>query len=109
MSVATLPNVPPDPTGAATPQELGRRLRALMTQRRCSVDAVVRRSSLAGTPISRATAHNLIAARSHPRRDTLLAFLRGCQVPPREQIRWLIAYDQIFPEGRTPAPKLSAS
>ena len=34
----------------------------------------------------------------------LLAFLRGCQVPPREQIRWLIAYDQIFPEGRRPAP-----
>ncbi|MEV4348032.1 hypothetical protein AB0J83_26550 [Actinoplanes sp. NPDC049596] len=68
------------------------------------MDAVVRRSSLAGTPISRATAHNLIAARGHSRRDTLLAFLRGCQVPPREQIRWLIAYDQIFPDGRRPAP-----
>jgi hypothetical protein len=105
MSVATMSNVPPDPTGAATPQELGQRLRALMSQRRCSVDSVVRRSSLAGTPISRATAHNLIAARGHSRRDTLLAFLRGCQVPPREQIRWLIQYDKIFPDPRRPVTR----
>ena len=100
MSAATTLTVPPDPTGAATPVELARRLHALMTARRRSLDSVARRSRDAGTPISRATVHNLITARSVPRRESLVAFLRGCGVPPREQIRWLTKFDEVFPEGR---------
>ena len=100
MSAATTSTVPPDPTGAATPVELARRLNALMQARRRSLDSVARRSRDAGTPISRATVHNLITARSVPRRESLVGFLRGCGVPPREQIRWLTKFDEVFPEGR---------
>jgi hypothetical protein len=97
MSTATIPAVPPDPTGAATPAEFALRLHALMGARRRSLDSVARRSRDAGTPISRATVHNLITARSVPRRDSLVAFLRGCGVPPQEQIRWLTKFNQVFP------------
>ena len=100
MSTAIAPTVPPDPTGAATPIEFARRLRALMDARRRSLDSVAKRSRDAGTPISRATVHNLITAASVPRRDSLVAFLRGCGVPPREQIRWLTKFDAVYPEGR---------
>jgi hypothetical protein len=100
-----MPAVPPDPTGAATPAEFARRLQALMAARRRSLDSVARRSRDAGTPISRATVHNLITAGSVPRRDTLVGFLRGCGVPPREQIRWLTKFDQVFRDGSaTPRP-----
>jgi hypothetical protein len=97
MSTATIPAVPPDPTGAVTPAEFAGRLHALMAARRRSLDSVARRSRDAGTPISRATVHNLITARSVPRRDSLVAFLRGCGVPPQEQIRWLTKFNQVFP------------
>ncbi|MEV8504857.1 helix-turn-helix domain-containing protein [Actinoplanes sp. NPDC051475] len=115
MSVATTPTVPPDPTGAATPIEFARRLRALMDACRRSLDSVALRSRAAGTPISRATVHNLVTARSVPRRDSLVAFLRGCGIPPREQIRWLTAFDVVYPDprrgavpprGAAPAPVL---
>lgn len=96
MSAATTLVVPPDPTGAATPVEFARRLRALMDARRRSLDSVARRSRDAGTPISRATVHNLITAGGTPRRDTLVCFLRGCGVPPREQIRWLTKFDEVY-------------
>ena len=99
MSTATALTVPPDPTGAATPVEFARRLRALMDARRRSLDSVARRSRDAGTPISRATVYNLITAASVPRRDSVVAFLRGCGVPPREQIRWLTKFDTVYPEG----------
>jgi len=100
MSSAIPAPVPPDPTGAATPVEFARRLRALMAARRRSPDSVARRSIDAGTPISRATVHNLVTARTVPRRDSLLAFLRGCGIPPREQIRWLTAFDAVYPDPR---------
>ena len=105
MSVATTSAVvPADPAGAATPGEFARRLRALMVARRRSLDSVARRSKDAGTPISRATVHNLITGGSMPRRETLLGFLRGCGVPPREQIRWLTAFDVVYAQGR-PTPR----
>jgi hypothetical protein len=100
MSTATISTVPPDPTGAATPIEFARRMRALMDACRRSLDSVAMRSRDAGTPISRATVHNLTTGRSVPRRDSLVAFLRGCGVPPREQIRWLTKFDEIYPDGR---------
>ena len=101
MTIATVQTVPPDPTGAATPIEFAGRLKALMAARRRSLDSVARRSRDAGTPISRATVHNLItAAGGVPRRDTLVGFLRGCGVPPREQIRWLTKFDEVYPQGR---------
>jgi len=96
MSAVTIPAVPPDPTGAATPLEFACRLRSLMQARRRSLDSVTRRSHDAGTPISRATVHNLITARCVPRRESLVAFLRGCGVPPREQIRWLTTFDEVY-------------
>jgi hypothetical protein len=107
MSTATISTVPPDPTGAATPVEFAQRMRALMDACRRSLDSVAMRSRDAGTPISRATVHNLTTARSVPRRDSLVAFLRGCGVPPREQIRWLTKFDEIYPDGRRGAqPRL---
>jgi hypothetical protein len=100
MSTATTSAVPPDPTGAATPVEFAGRLRALMDTRRRSLDSVARRSRDAGTPISRATVHNLITAGGTPRQETLLGFLRGCGVPPQEQIRWLITFNRVYPDAR---------
>jgi hypothetical protein len=100
MSAATTWSIPPDPTGAGTPVEFARRLRALMDARKRSLDSVARRSRDAGTPISRATVHNMITAASTPRRDSLVGFLRGCGVPPREQIRWLTTFDAVYPDGR---------
>jgi hypothetical protein len=99
MNAVTTPLAPPDPTGAATPVEFARRLRALMLTRRRSLDSVARRSKDAGTPISRATVHNLVTAASTPRQETLVGFLRGCGVPPREQIRWLITFHKVYPDG----------
>lgn len=87
---------PPDPIGASSPGDFAERLRALMQARRRSLDSVAKRSRDAGTPISRATVHNLITAAGTPRRDSLVAFLRGCGVPPREQIRWVTTYDRVF-------------
>jgi Helix-turn-helix domain len=98
MSAETLWSMPPDPTGAATPVEFARRLRALMNAHRRSLDSVARRSHDAGTPISRATVHNLITAGGVPRRESLVRFLRGCGVPPREQIRWLTTFDDVYPD-----------
>jgi len=100
MSAATAWTVPPDPIGAGTPIEFARRLRALMEAHRRSLDSVARRSRDAGTPISRATVHNLITAGGVPRRESLLGFLRGCGVPPREQVRWLATFDEVYPDGR---------
>src|SRR3954470_22234761 len=101
MSVmTTLAMVPADPAGAATPGEFARRLRALMAARRRSLDSVARRSRDAGTPISRATVHNLITAGGVPRRESLVRFLRGCGVPPPEQIRWLTTFDEVYPDSR---------
>ncbi|WP_212989263.1 XRE family transcriptional regulator [Actinoplanes auranticolor] len=109
MNVTTTSAVPPDPTGAATPVEFAGRLRALMSVRRRSLDSVAKRSRDAGTPISRATVHNLITAASTPRQDSLVGFLRGCGVPPREQIRWLITFHKVYPEGqRTVRPRPAA-
>jgi hypothetical protein len=68
-----------------------------MAVQRCSLHIVARRSREAGTPISRATVHNLVTAKGEPRRDSVLAFLRGCGLPMREQIRWLSAYDAVYP------------
>jgi hypothetical protein len=96
-AVTTTSLTPPDPTGAATPVEFAGRLRALMHARRRSLDSVARRSREAGTPISRATVHNLITAGGTPRRETLLGFLRGCGVPPREQIQWLLTFNKVYP------------
>jgi hypothetical protein len=100
MNAVTTKAVPPDPTGAATPVEFAGRLRALMHTRRRSLDSVARCSRDAGTPISRATVHNLITAGGTPRQETVLGFLRGCGVPPREQIRWLITFNQVYADGR---------
>ena len=100
MSAATTSTLSPDPTGAATPVEFARRLRALMHARRRSLDSVARRSRDAGTPISRATVHNLITAGGTPRRESLVRFLRGCGIPTREQIRWLTTFDEVYPDGR---------
>jgi hypothetical protein len=87
-----------NPIGAATPEEFARRLHALVRSRRLTVDSVARRSREAGTPISRATAYNLVSGSGTPRRDTIVSFLRGCGVPPREQIRWLITFDRAYPD-----------
>ena len=103
MSTAYTWTTPPDPTGAGTPVEFARRLRALMDAHKRSLDSVARRSRDAGTPISRATVHNMITAASTPRRDSLVGFLRGCGVPAREQIRWLTTFDDVFPDGRRSA------
>jgi hypothetical protein len=99
-SLTSVPPVPPDPTGAITPVDYAGRLHALMRARGRSLDSVARRSSDAGTPISRATVHNLTTAAGTPRRDSVVAFLRGCGVPPREQIRWLTTFDRIFRDSR---------
>ena len=80
-----------------------------MTARRRSLDSVARRSRDAGTPISRASVHNLITGGSAPRRETLVGFLRGCGVPPREQIRWLTTFNVVFPDGRAPTHNPSAA
>jgi hypothetical protein len=109
MSAATISTTPPDPAGAVTPVELARRLRALMDARRRSLDSVARRSRDAGTPISRATVHNLVTARNVPRRDSLVGFLRGCGVPPREQIRWLTKFDEVYPDVRRGVPLAAAA
>ncbi|WP_157408523.1 XRE family transcriptional regulator [Actinoplanes sp. N902-109] len=98
--------VPPDPTGATTAAQLAERLGALLRARRRSVDSVVRRSRDTGTPISRATVYNLLGNTGVPRRESLVRFLRGCGVPPPEQIRWLAAFDRVHPHpmyGTTPA------
>lgn len=100
MSAPIMLAIPPDPRGAATPIEFARRLRSLMDTRRRSVDSVTRRSRDAGTPISRATVYNLITAGGVPRRETVVGFLRGCGVPPREQIRWLTVFDEVYPDDR---------
>lgn len=97
MSVAARLAVPPNPNGAATPGEFAQRLRALMDARGCSLDRVAQSSRDVGTPISRATVHNLVTGRGAPRRDTVLAFLRGCGLPLREQIRWLDVFDLVCP------------
>jgi hypothetical protein len=89
--------VPPDPTGVATAPQLAERLRALMQARRRGVDSVVRRSRDTGAPISRATVYNLLGGVGVPRRESLVRFLRGCGVPPPEQIRWLAAFDRVHP------------
>ncbi|WP_433301548.1 helix-turn-helix domain-containing protein [Actinoplanes sp. CA-030573] len=107
MSAATT-LVPSDPTGV-TPVEYARRLRALMRERGRSLDSVARRSRDAGTPISRATVHNLVTGSGVPRRDSVVAFLRGCGVPAREQIPWLIAFGRVYPDpgfggARRPTP-----
>ncbi|MGA5299519.1 helix-turn-helix domain-containing protein [Nucisporomicrobium flavum] len=99
-TVTSITTAPPDPTGAATPHEFARRLRALMIACRRSLDSVARRSTDAGTPISRATVHNLVTGRTVPRRDSLVAFLRGCGIPPREQVRWLSTFDAVYPDPR---------
>ena len=99
MTSVTTSTTPPDPTGAATPVEFAGRLRALMTARRRSLDSVAKRSRDAGTPISRATVHNLVTAGGTPRQETLVGFLRGCGVPPPEQIRWLITFHKVYPDG----------
>jgi len=104
-SATVLTLLPPDPTGAATPAEFARRLRALMDACRRSVDSVARRSKDAGTPISRATVYNLITAGNVPRRDSLVAFLRGCGIPPREQVRWLTKFDEVYPDIRRGIPQ----
>jgi hypothetical protein len=100
MTTIAISTVEPDPTGAATPVEFAQRLRALMNARRRSLDSVARRSHDAGTPISRATVHNLITGGGVPRRESLVRFLRGCGIPPREQIRWLTTFDKVYPDGR---------
>lgn len=92
-----------DPMDASTRLDFARLLRALMQERRRSADSVARRSRYAGMPISRATVYNLIAAEGVPRRETVLGFLRGCGVPPHEQIRWLITFDRLYPAGRRAA------
>jgi hypothetical protein len=105
MTAQNTTPIPPEPTGTATPAEFAQRLQALMQARRRSVDSVTRRSRDAGTPISRATVYNLIAGTGAPRRDSLVAFLRGCGVPPPEQIRWLMTYDRVHAHavpGRPP-------
>ena len=100
MSAVSVSAVSPDPVGAVTPVEFARRLRALMQACGCSLDGVARGSRDAGTPISRAMVHDLITAGGVPRRDSLVGFLRGCGVAPREQIRWLISFDEVYPDGR---------
>jgi hypothetical protein len=110
MNPELTPSIPPDPTGATAPGELAERLHALMRARRRSVDSVVRRSRDAGTPISRATTYNLIRGTGAPRRDSLVAFLRGCGIPPREQIRWLTAFDRVHRGGSAaPASRLGSA
>jgi hypothetical protein len=89
-----------DQIGAATPLDFADRLRTLMQACRRSPDSVARRSQYAGTPISRATVYNLITAEGVPRRESLLGFLRGCGVPAREQVRWLVTFDRIYADGR---------
>jgi Helix-turn-helix domain len=96
MSAENTSPVPPEPIATATAAEFGQRLQALMRAGGRSVDNVARGSRDAGTPISRATVYNLIAGTGTPRRDSLVAFLRGCGLPPREQIRWLIAFDRVY-------------
>jgi hypothetical protein len=98
MNSRTTLATPADPTGAATPAEYAQRLRALVRARRFSVDSIVRRSREAGTPISRATVYNMVAGNGTPRRDSVVAFLRGCGVPAREQIRWLTTFDRVYPD-----------
>ena len=93
---AGIPMPVPDPTGSTTPAEFTEHLRALMHTLRRSVDSLARRSRDAGTPISRATIQNLIRGIGVPRRDTVVAFLRACGLPLREQIRWLTAFDQVY-------------
>jgi hypothetical protein len=44
--------------------------------------------------------HNLVTGRTVPRRDSLVAFLRGCGIPPREQVRWLATFDAVYPDPR---------
>lgn len=102
---AEITAIPADPIGAVTPAEFGRRLQALILARRRSVDSVARRSREAGTPISRATVYNLISGTGASRRDTLVAFLRGCGVPPREQIRWLTTFDRVHGHAHGAAPQ----
>jgi len=106
MSANSTMPVFPDPMGSNTPAEFARRLEALMRSHRHSVDSLVRRSRDAGTPISRATIYNLVKATGVPRRDSVMAFLRACGAPPREQIRWLITFDQVYarPVDAAPAP-----
>nr|WP_296065071.1 helix-turn-helix domain-containing protein [uncultured Actinoplanes sp.] len=100
MSAVHTPTATSDPVGAATPLDFADRLRTLMQVCRRSPDSVARRSRYAGTPISRATVYNLITAEGVPRRDSLLGFLRGCGVPARDQVRWLLAFDRIYAGGR---------
>jgi hypothetical protein len=66
MSVAARLAAPPTPDGAATPVEFAQRLRALMDAGGCSLDRVARSSRDAGTPISRATVHNLVTGQGRP-------------------------------------------
>jgi hypothetical protein len=93
-----------DPTGSNPSAEFARRLEALMRLQRRSVDSLVRRSRDAGTPISRATIYNLIRGTGVPRRDSVVAFLRACGVPPREQIRWLMMFDEVYARPVHAAP-----
>jgi hypothetical protein len=106
MSAKNTMPASPDPTGGNTPAEFAQRLEALMRSQRRSVDSLVRRSREAGTPISRATVYNLMRGTGVPRRDSVVAFLRACGVPPREQIRWLVMFDEVYarPADAAPAP-----
>jgi hypothetical protein len=105
MNADSTTPVPPEPTGSASTGEFAQRLHSLMQARRRSVDSVTRRSRDAGTPISRATVYNLITGTGVPRRDSLVAFLRGCGVPPQEQIRWLTTFDRVHQHSVTSRPR----
>jgi hypothetical protein len=102
MTVEDLKRVSAGPNGAATPAEFAQCLRAAMRAQRRSVDSVVRRSQSAGTPISRASIYNLLSGNGVPRRESVVAFLRGCGIPPQEQIRWLIAFGRAYPSAAEP-------
>jgi hypothetical protein len=89
---------PFDPSAVQTRKELADALNALRKGRGHSYEAMVRASRVIGgkAQLARSTIGDILSAKTMPRRETLLAFLRVCEVPPQEVWEWLGAWERVM-------------
>lgn len=87
-----------DPSTVRTRKELADALNALRQGRGHSYEAMVRASRAAGAKaqLARSTVGDILSAKTMPRRETLLAFLRVCEVPPSQIGAWLDAWERAM-------------
>ncbi|GAA2326585.1 hypothetical protein [Dactylosporangium salmoneum] len=87
-----------DPSTVRTREELADALNALRNGRGHSYEAMVRASRAVGAKaqLARSTVGDILSAKTMPRRETLLAFLRVCEVPPSQIGAWLGAWERAM-------------